>query len=176
MESRNAKVISITRGARRPCEPLVPFAHPGSTSGPAPFLSSLHHAVLAVLVAREGKWEVFERDRADASLPVLARVSLTDLLLILDKSAAGVAPAGLADVPAILQAPRRHGEWPLAQAERITVSPWQEFDLVLMIRDGRPCYAACLEPGTSIYVSEETVQAVARFFDASAQPNEQHLR
>lgn len=163
-ESQGAKVIPITRGFRRPAQPVPP---PPEDSGSAanPLLASLHPCVQALLVARGDEWEVFERGDG-----ILSRVPLPDLLLILKKSAVNATLADLAQVPPILQAPRSPADRPTMQSDRITVSPWPDFDLALMMREGKALYAACLEPGTSIYVAEETLSAVVRYFDGLPEP------
>ena len=137
------KVIPITRGFRRSARLSEP-APPNFANPVAAMLASLHPRVRAVLVARRGKWEYFERVRQeDGTRSVLQDVPLAELLAILARAV-----------------DRRH------EGQRITISPWPGFDLAVLLRDGKPRYAACFDPDTSAYVAEETLPVVARFFDA----------
>jgi hypothetical protein len=106
-------------------------------------LDRLHPRVRAVLVERAGKWEFFERLRDDpAARSILAEIELPDLLGILSRA-------------------YRKEE----VGQRITISPWPGFDLAVLLRDGKPRYAACFDAETSIYLAEEILPKVARFFD-----------
>jgi hypothetical protein len=64
----------------------------------------------------------------------------------------------------VLQAPEAMKQHPAGSADRITLSPWKDFDLALMLRNGKARFALVLEPGTSIYVAEDTLPAVASVF------------
>jgi hypothetical protein len=140
---KGAKVISITRGFRAAPKARVAEDTPAALTPLQRMLAELDPRVRAVLVARKEKWQFLERVRDDkASRSVLADIALPDLLAILARAS-------------------RRGD----DGQRITISPWPGFDLAVMLRDGRPCYAACFDPDTSIYVAEETMPRIARFFD-----------
>ena len=139
----NAKVIPITRGGRRSARSRQPAISPPRDKSTLGMLAGLHPRVRAVLVAQRGKWEYFERIReSDDTRSVLQDVSLRELLKMLDRAAS-----------------------PGQIGQRITVSPWPGFDLAVLLRDGRPLYAACFDPDTSVYIAESTLPEVARFFD-----------
>jgi hypothetical protein len=140
---KGAKVISITRGFRAAPKARVAVEAPPEETPLQRMLAELDPRVRAVLVARKEKWQFLERVRDDReSRSVLADIALPDLLAILARAS-------------------RRGD----DGQRITISPWPGFDLAVMLRDGRPCYAACFDPDTSIYVAEETMPRIARFFD-----------
>ncbi len=139
---KSAKIIPITRGFRRREVEPVPEATP-QDDPLRQFLAGLHARVRAVLVAKQGKWQFLERaSDLPESGSVLAEIALPDLLAILART-------GL------------RGE----EGERITLSPWPGFDLAVMLRDGKPCYAACFEKETSVYIAEATLPVIARYFD-----------
>lgn len=135
-------------------------------SSVAGLLDSMHPSVLALLVAYDDSWELFERsDGARPGSGILCTVSFTELMRILSKSAANALARCLAEQPPILQAPGNLRDHPALHQDRITVSPWRGFDLALMLRDGNPRFALCLAPDTSVYVAEEALPRVARHFD-----------
>jgi hypothetical protein len=143
---KRAKVIPITRGFRKPPKPASAATGPAEETPLQQMLAGLHPRVRAVLVARRGKWQFLERVGDEpTSQSILARIALPDLLGILAKAA-------------------RPGD----DGQRVTVSPWPGFDLAILLRDGVPCYAACFDPETSVYVAEETMPRIAAFFDQSA--------
>lgn len=152
----DGKVIPFRRGAPRTAIPRATAAGGGAARLPLEqMLDSLHPRVRAVLVLRNSKWELYERQPSGAPRPgILETIPLPDLLTILAKSAAAPSPAS-------------GGGHALAGSatERITLSPWPGFDLALLLRDGAPVYGLCLEPDTSIYAAEEALPAVARYFD-----------
>ncbi|MCW5962848.1 MAG: hypothetical protein KIT83_02325 [Bryobacterales bacterium] len=172
--SQGGKVIPFARGLKkgqsRQAERRQPDVIPKPGKLPLTrMLESLHPRVQAVLVAREGKWELFERGgECSQRRSILATISLPELLRILEKSSASASVAFLAQGPQVLQAPRRPEDHPLMRDQRITLSPWPGFDLALLLREGTPRYALCLDPDTSIYVAEEALPQVARFFDEAA--------
>ncbi|MDZ7637445.1 MAG: hypothetical protein U5J83_04220 [Bryobacterales bacterium] len=141
--SKRAKVIPITRGFRnaakaRPVPPPPRYEEPLQQ-----LLDGLHSRVRAVLVAKKDQWQFLERVRDEpGSRSVLAEIALPDLLAILARAATRE-----------------------EDGERVTISPWPGFDLAVMLRDGKPCYAACFDPETSIYIAESTLPGIARFFD-----------
>lgn len=140
--NKGAKVIPITRGFRSGKARPAP-APPRYEAPLRQFLDGLHSRVRAVLVARQGKWQFLERVRDEpGSCSVLAEIALPDLLAILARTGT------------------RHED-----GERITMSPWPGFDLAVMLRDGKPRYAACFDKETSIYIAEATLPVIARFFD-----------
>lgn len=169
--SQGGKVIPFARGLKkgqtRRAERLQPAPVPEPARLPLNrMLESLHPRVQAVLVARDGKWELFERGpESGPRRSILATISLPELMRILEKSSASASVAFLAQGPPVLQAPRRPEDHPLMRDQRITLSPWPGFDLALLLRQGAPRYALCLEPDTSIYVAEEALPQVALFFD-----------
>ncbi|MCU0228913.1 MAG: hypothetical protein MUF01_14870 [Bryobacterales bacterium] len=178
---QRAKVIAFP-GARKPPATKAapqPFTPPSASApGSLPtmpagdpltrMLDSLHPRVQAVLVRRDGAWGFYERQGATGRRRgVLASTSLSELLQILDKSSASASVAILAQPPSVLQPPRKPEDHPTMRQERITLSPWPHFDLALLLREGVPHYAICLDPGTTIYVAEEALPVVARFFDQS---------
>lgn len=141
-------VIPITRGYRKTkpggeASRLPGPPQPARDSVLSELLDGLHPRVRAVLISREGKWQFLERLQENPpSRSVLSDISLPDLLSVLDRS--GVRSE---------------------EGERMTVSPWPGFDLAILLRDGKPCYAACFDEGTSIYIAEATLPEIARFFD-----------
>lgn len=140
---KGAKVIPITRGFRKAAAANRPAPVPGHGAPLQQMLDRLHPRVRAVLVERAGKWEFFERLRDDpAARSILAEIELPDLLGILSRA-------------------YRKEE----VGQRITISPWPGFDLAVLLRDGKPRYAACFDAETSIYLAEEILPKVARFFD-----------
>ena len=140
--NKGAKVIPITQGFRnRKAAPVSEI--PRREDPLRQFLDGLDCRVRAVLVEKQGQWQFLERASDEpGSCSVLAQISLPDLLAILART--GV-----------------RGE----DGERITLSPWPGFDLAVMLRDGKPCYAVCFVKETSIYIAEATLPVVARFFD-----------
>lgn len=140
--SKGAKVIPITRGFRHRKPEAVPDL-PSHDDPLRQFLAGLHPRVRAVLVAKRGNWQFLERARDEpGSCSVLAEIALPDLLAILARAGA-----------------------PGEDGERITLSPWPGFDLAVMLRDGKPCYAACFVKETSVYIAEAALPEIARFFD-----------
>ena len=141
--SKGAKVIPITRGLRN--RKGVPVSEePRQDDPPRQFLSGLDFRVRAVLVEKQGKWQFLERASDEPEdRGVLAEKALSGLSAILSRIAV-------------------RGE----EGERITLSPLTGFDLAVMLRDGKPCYAVCLAKETSVYIAEATLPVVARYFDA----------
>jgi hypothetical protein len=165
---RSAGAETSSAPENRTCPPGAAGAlHATKGRGIPRLLEALHPAIVAVLVARERTWELFERQNDDnESVGILDRIPLTDLLGILGKSAANAMAAQRAATPPVLQAPDTMKLHPAAHSDRITLSPWQAFDIALLLREGKPRFALLLEPGTSIYVAEESLPMVAAFFEA----------
>lgn len=140
---KSAKVIPITRGFRNAVKARPSEAPPRYEAPLQRLLDELHPRVRAVLVARQREWQFLERVRDEpGSRSVLAEIELPELLAILART-------GTRD----------------EDGERITMSPWPGFDLAVMLRDGKPCYAVCFDQETSIYIAEATLPRIACFFD-----------
>ncbi len=140
--NKGAKVIPITRGFRN--REAAPVSEEPYHDDPLRrFLDGLDFRVRAVLVEKQGKWQFMER----ASDGPDERVAFAE--------------KALSGLSAILARIGVRGE----EGERITLSPLPGFDLAVMLRDGKPCYAVCLAKETSVYIAEATLPMVARYFD-----------
>ncbi len=140
--SKGAKVIPITRGFRN--RETAPVSEAHRHDDPLrQFLHGLDFRVRAVLAEKQGKWQFLERasDEPDDG-GVIEEKALSGL-------SATLARIGTCD----------------EEGERITLVPLPGFDLAVMLRDGKPCYAVCLAKETSIYIAEATLPAIARYFD-----------